>query len=76
MKVRPEATRVGETGMRWGESGLPVGPVFWDGGGACLASKVPLREEEEDHLRAIDVALQRADILQIINLSAPRGRGK
>ena len=35
---------------------------------ASLGAEVALREEEEDDLRALDVLLQRRDILEIIYL--------
>ena len=35
---------------------------------ASLGAEVALREEEEDDLRALDVLLQRPDILEIIYL--------
>ena len=35
---------------------------------ASLGAEVALREEEEDDLRALDVLLQRPDILEVIYL--------
>ena len=37
---------------------------------ARLGAEVATREEEEDHLRVLDVLLQRSNILKIIHLCA------
>ena len=53
-----------------------VGPEFGRGGGkgeARFGAEVALREEEEDDLRALDVLLERPDILEVIDLRAHRG---
>ena len=48
-----------------------VRPEYGGGGGvggAGLGAEVALQEEEEDGLRALDVLLERPDILEIIYL--------
>ena len=56
-------------GGRYGQRAVEAG---WEGE-ARLGAEVALREEEEDGLRALDVLLERPDILEVINLCAHRG---
>ena len=51
-------------GGRYGQRAVEAG---WEGE-ARLGAEVALREEEEDGLRALDVLLERPDILKIIYL--------
>ena len=54
----------GRGGSSWGQGAVEAG---WEEE-ASLGAEVALREEEEDDLRALDVLLQRPDILEIIYL--------
>ena len=61
-------------GVVWEDEGQAGGPQWAPR--AHLGTKVALRQEEEDYLRSIDVALQRANILQIIDLIADASSGE